>query len=259
MTQQHLVEGYWGPITSSVDWCEENYTHSYYVAEYWNSVSSLAMVLLGALGVALHHRSLGWRLSVSYLLIVVVGIGSILFHATLQFENQMWDEVPMVWTACYLFWLLLNENGYRGAVYPVAISIYCAFATYVTSQSSGTMQFYMFQSSFGCVMWSCLWFVSKMYRAVQDKEITQLFHRGAQFLVLALAVWLFDKNMCHVYQDYNLFNPQLHAWWHVLMSSSLHYLYVACGHEMARLQGLDPCVGYFAYIIPYVKIKEKKK
>ena len=33
------------------------------------------MVLLGALGVALHHRSLGWRLSVSYLLIVVVGIG----------------------------------------------------------------------------------------------------------------------------------------------------------------------------------------
>lgn len=53
----------------------------------------------------------------------------------------------MVWTACYLFGLLLNENGYRGAVYPVAISIYCAFATYVTSQSSGTMQFYMFQSS----------------------------------------------------------------------------------------------------------------
>lgn len=33
------------------------------------------MVALGFLGVALHHKSLGWRLSASYLLIVVVGIG----------------------------------------------------------------------------------------------------------------------------------------------------------------------------------------
>ncbi|KAI8393790.1 uncharacterized protein BYT42DRAFT_18851 [Radiomyces spectabilis] len=31
--------GYWGPITSSVDWCEKNYTHWYYVAEWWNTLS----------------------------------------------------------------------------------------------------------------------------------------------------------------------------------------------------------------------------
>ncbi|KAI9319021.1 ceramidase [Dichotomocladium elegans] len=209
----NVDDGYWGPVTSSVDWCEENYAHSYYIAEFWNTVSSLAMVLLGGLGVALHHQSLGWQLSMSYVLIVVVGIGSVLFHATLQFQNQMWDEVPMVWTACYLFWLLLNENGYTGRWNGVAIGLYCGFATYVTSQSSGTLQFYMFQTSFGCVMWSALWFVGKMYKnARQDKQIVQLFHRGAQFLFSALGVWLFDKNMCHVYHDYKLFNPQLHAW-----------------------------------------------
>lgn len=33
------------------------------------------MVALGALGVVLHRKSLGWRLSFAYLLIVVVGIG----------------------------------------------------------------------------------------------------------------------------------------------------------------------------------------
>lgn len=33
------------------------------------------MIALGTLGVLLHHQSLGWRLSFSYLLIVVVGIG----------------------------------------------------------------------------------------------------------------------------------------------------------------------------------------
>ncbi|KAI9498028.1 alkaline phytoceramidase family protein [Zychaea mexicana] len=212
------AEGYWGPITSSVDWCEDNYTYSHYVAEFWNTVSSLAMIFLGLLGVALHHRSLGWRLSGSYLLIVVVGIGSVLFHATLQFEHQMWDEVPMVWTACYLFYVLLDQHGYRGPFYAISITLYCALATYVTSQSKGTTQFFMFQSSFGCVMWGCLWFVRKMYRATQNQEIVRLFHRGAQFLALALGVWLFDKNLCFVYQKYNLYNPQLHAWWHVLVS-----------------------------------------
>lgn len=33
------------------------------------------MVALGLLGILLHHKTLGWRLSTSYLLIVIVGIG----------------------------------------------------------------------------------------------------------------------------------------------------------------------------------------
>jgi dihydroceramidase len=33
------------------------------------------MVALGILGVALHHKSLGWKLSKSYILIIIVGIG----------------------------------------------------------------------------------------------------------------------------------------------------------------------------------------
>ncbi|KAI9256479.1 alkaline phytoceramidase family protein [Phascolomyces articulosus] len=257
MSSNKLTEGYWGPITSSVDWCEENYTHSYYIAEFWNTVSSLAMVVLGLLGVTLHHRSIGWRLTGSYFLIVVVGIGSVLFHATLQFEHQMWDEVPMVWTACYLFYVLLAEHGYEGDVYPICISIYCALATYVTSQSAGKIQFIMFQSSFGCVMWSCLWFVLKMYRATKNQEIVRLFHRGAQFLALALGVWLFDKNLCFVYEKYHLFNPQLHAWWHVLMCTSLHFFYVACGYQVVLKE--KPQICYFGHLIPYVRVDKNKK
>lgn len=54
----------------------------------------------------------------------------------------------MVWTACYLFWVLLEEHGYQNQVLSaIAITAYCALATYVTSQNKGSMQFYMFQSS----------------------------------------------------------------------------------------------------------------
>jgi dihydroceramidase len=63
---------------------------------------------------------------------------------------------------------------------------------------------------FGIVMWSCLWFVWKLYKNVQNNQVIQLFHQGARFLVFAIGVWLFDSNLCFVY-DY-VPNPQLHAW-----------------------------------------------
>ncbi|ORZ21175.1 alkaline phytoceramidase family protein [Absidia repens] len=248
--KQEQVSGYWGPATSSVDWCEENYKHSFYIAEFWNTISSFAMVVLGLLGILAHHKSLGWRLSNGYLMIVVVGIGSVLFHGTLQYEHQMWDEVPMVWTACYLLWVLLQENGYEPIRYGIGIALYCALATFATSQYKGSTQFYLFQTSFGIVMWSCLWFVWKLYKNVQNNQVIQLFHQGAQFLVLAIGVWLFDSNLCFVY-DY-VPNPQLHAWWHVLMCISLHFFFVATGFELMGTK--KHRITYCANWIPYVQL-----
>ncbi|KAL0080172.1 alkaline phytoceramidase family protein [Phycomyces blakesleeanus] len=242
-------DGYWGPTTSSVDWCEENYVHSYYIAEFWNTISSLAMVTMGLLGFSLHHNSLGLKISTSYLFIVVVGIGSVLFHGTLQFEYQMWDEVPMVWTASYLLWVLLSDQGYQ---YGLAIGIYCGLATYLTSQFKGSIQFYLFQTSFGVVMWSCFWLVWKLYKGVQNKQVSRLFRQGTQCLVLAILVWLFDTNLCFVFDS--LPNPQLHAWWHILMSASLYLFFAGCGHESMRLHGKEPMIEYWG-IVPFVSNK----
>ena len=39
------TEGFWGPVTASIDWCEENYERTPYLAEFWNSISSLFLFL----------------------------------------------------------------------------------------------------------------------------------------------------------------------------------------------------------------------
>ncbi|KAI7867121.1 ceramidase [Spinellus fusiger] len=210
----------------------------------------LAMVIFGILGTYLHYNSMGWRFCNSYLLIVVVGVGSVLFHATLQYEHQMWDEVPMVWAACYLLWNLLYEQGHTKIIYGVFIALYCCMATYLTSQYKGSTQFYFFQSSFGAVMWSCFWLVWKLYKGAQNHQIIRLFYQGTKFLIAAISVWLFDANLCFVF-DY-IPNPQLHAWWHILMCTSLHLFFVACGYETMRLKGCKMQIAYLGGFIPYV-------
>lgn len=53
----------------------------------------------------------------------------------------------MIWCACYLLFVLLDEFGYSGRLYSLVIASYCVLATLVTSQNKGSTQFYMFQTS----------------------------------------------------------------------------------------------------------------
>ena len=50
------LRGYWGPVSSSIDWCERNHVVTPYIAEFYNTCSNLAMVLLGLLGMYLASR-----------------------------------------------------------------------------------------------------------------------------------------------------------------------------------------------------------
>jgi hypothetical protein len=45
------IDGYWGKRTSTIDWCEENYEVTNYVAEFWNTLSNLVIILLPLYGI----------------------------------------------------------------------------------------------------------------------------------------------------------------------------------------------------------------
>uniref|UniRef100_A0A673LAU4 Alkaline ceramidase n=1 Tax=Sinocyclocheilus rhinocerous TaxID=307959 RepID=A0A673LAU4_9TELE len=99
--------GYWGTPTSTLDWCEENYVVSYYIAEFWNTVSNLIMILPPIYGaIQTCKDGLEVRYVWSFLGIAAVGIGSWSFHMTLQYEMQLLDELPMIYSCCVFVYFL---------------------------------------------------------------------------------------------------------------------------------------------------------
>ncbi|KAI1242112.1 hypothetical protein IHE44_0005629 [Lamprotornis superbus] len=91
-------EGYWGPPTSTLEWCEENYAVSYYIAEFWNTVSNLIFILPPIYGaIQTYKDGLEKRYLAAYLCLTAVGLGSWCFHMTLKYEMQgHWKSCPVV-------------------------------------------------------------------------------------------------------------------------------------------------------------------
>ena len=98
-------EGYFGKGTSEIDWCENNYVHTRYIAEFANSTTSLIYCLLAVFSYIESMEQLSKDPgAIKFQLLLVslwsVGIGSTLFHGTLLYWAQLLDELPMVYLIC---------------------------------------------------------------------------------------------------------------------------------------------------------------
>lgn len=78
-------DGIWLPQTSTLNWCEEDYNVTPYVAEFFNTITNLIFIYLGIMGVRDCLRYGAAKVYIlTYLGYIVVGLGSMAFHATLK-------------------------------------------------------------------------------------------------------------------------------------------------------------------------------
>lgn len=102
---QSDLTGYWGNPTAPIDWCEDNYRLSSYVAELWNTLSNLSYLVVAVIAVATVLRlRLPWTQLGVGVCILITGLFSAMFHATLWFEFQRLDEVFENGILVFMFW-----------------------------------------------------------------------------------------------------------------------------------------------------------
>lgn len=243
-----------------MDWCEANYVHSRYVCESFNTISSVAMVLVGVAGALLYLPVLETRFVLAFLALAVVGLGSAAFHATLRFELQMLDELPMVYLALVMVFILLElEPGRRfGRWFPWALATYGAFLTVLCSTTRGNLQFFTFHLSFGSLELFCLYRTYRLSRTTQSPAARRLFGVGMGAYLLAIALWFIDLRFCEfvsaVLPATIGFNPQLHAVWHVLVSFGFYCLILFIAHERLARAGHTPALELRGGWLPRLRI-----
>jgi dihydroceramidase len=241
-----MTPGYWGTPTSTIDWCEANYVHSQYVAEWFNTISSFAIMAVGLVGMWLHRRTLERRFHAAFAAVAVVGVGSVAFHATLRRELQMLDELPMLYSALILLFILLENRPTRrfGAWFPSLLVAHGMLVTCLASLTRGKLQFYAFHLSFGSMELFALWRVTLIRIRRPTPAIRRAFGFGVGTYVFAVALWYVDLKACGFVSvtlpALGLFNPQLHAVWHVLVSIGLYTITLVIACDRLETLGREP-------------------
>ncbi|ERE78212.1 alkaline ceramidase 3 isoform X2 [Cricetulus griseus] len=193
-------EGYWGPTTSTLDWCEENYALTQFVAEFWNTVSNLIMIVPPIFGAIQSIRDrLEKRYIAAYLALTVVGMGSWCFHMTLKYEMQLLDELPMIYSCC--------------------IFVYCMFECFKTKSSIN------YHLLFTLVLFSLI--VTMIYLKVKEPIFHQVMYGMLVFTLVLRSIYIVTWNFRKRAPPILGVATQFHAWWHILtgLGSYLHILF----------------------------------
>ena len=86
-------------LSSPMRWCESKFIYSIYIAEFWNSFSSLVISLIGYLGLWFHYDvnldKTPWKI------LIFIGLSSFWFHFTLSFLGQFFDELGIILLVTY--------------------------------------------------------------------------------------------------------------------------------------------------------------
>jgi uncharacterized protein with PQ loop repeat len=117
-------QGYWGNPTAGIDWCEPNYTHSFYFAEFYNTISNSVYWINAILFYWQLHRfyknthksKVLYRFYMFPVALGLVGIGSWLFHMTLLTPFQAMDELAMNVLIILVGWFAFSMEDYKDAV-----------------------------------------------------------------------------------------------------------------------------------------------
>jgi len=216
-------QGMWKPHTASINWCEADYAHSLKVVEFWNTASAFPMVFVGAIAVRDARRasaSGGPVVSASFL--VLIGLGTAAFHGTLQYSAQMLDEIPM-FLSLFVGLVSLAEAwlGESSVTLRMGAAIYCLGFSLLHCACGFTT---LFQVHVAVVVAAFVVGASVIVYLIGPNPqhgFRQVHYQLASYvgtLLLAVLVWVMEETMCPALQSIPWGNPQLHAWWHVLIS-----------------------------------------
>jgi dihydroceramidase len=211
--------GVWGERTASIDWCESNYEITPWIAEFWNTISNLAMIVPSLYGCfVVLTQGFETRYLISYIFFLIVGIGSWMFHMTLQYSMQLLDELPMIYTTCLFIYnqaMIKEGPGKHNLRLMGCLAGYAILFTAIYSVWSNPLVMeYMYAFVIFILLGQSTWL---LYQE-SNPACLRVFIIGTSLYALAFLIWNIDNHFCSSLQEFRRDNSggvaamsQLHA------------------------------------------------
>lgn len=252
-------EGYWGRVTSTVDWCEANYANTPFIAEFYNTISSSTIVLQGLAGLY-YHCKFGTSIRVAFFCVFIVGLGSMSFHGTLKHESQLLDELPMIYANLTLTYCLLEDQRERkySHLFPIGLAMFGFFFSVLLITLASTSPFWtseLFRWTFALHEIVIFLRIGYIYAHAESKAVKKLFTIGLSSYAVGFGLWFLDLNYCSTFESLPV-NPQLHAMWHLLAGTGSYLLLLVVAYNYAdRVFQAEPVLMWGYGFIPHIGVK----
>ncbi|SGZ56244.1 CIC11C00000002494 [Sungouiella intermedia] len=265
--QEH---GYWGIPTSTIDWCEENYVVSSYIAEALNTVTNSCFIALASF--AIYHgytNKLDLRFILSALGFLLVGIGLWLFHMTLKYEYQLLDELPMIYATCIPFWSVFSQSKSTKGSVIVGLSIFFAAnlltAIYLHFKNPTIHQAAYALLNAGIIFQSARLAHNNIHDKAALKQLNRTMIFGVSIFLLGYFLWNVDIHFCPqaraTRREWGIpygFILEGHGWWHILTGTGVYFYLVYEEYLHCWLTGTNKFYSFeWKYGLPVVVLKDE--
>ncbi|KAL5003078.1 ceramidase [Aspergillus recurvatus] len=223
------IEPFWGPQTSYLNFCEEDYVITRYVAEFINTLSSLIYCSFGVFGLSQlsRRKQASFARCIPYYGLIGVGVCSAGYHMTLKYHTQMSDELSMHLLTTPLLYRILTFQ--KDAAYTRRVGIILSILFTIVMVTHMVMdEFLLHAISFGAaVLLITIKTIRTIPQQIHDPAIRiniKIVSRVGLFCFLSgYALWLVDNFLCPSLTSVRnvlgiplAFLFEFHGWWHVL-------------------------------------------
>eukprot|EP00035_Acanthoeca_spectabilis_P001512 m.80747 g.80747 ORF g.80747 m.80747 type:complete len:330 (+) comp10930_c0_seq3:77-1066(+) len=245
--------GVFGLPDAEFDWCEYNFESTEWIAEPFNSATSVLYVLVATAAVRFHQNPpLPVHLSAQAVVLAMIGIGSICFHSTLKYTQQLWDELPMYWlivSGTVTFYTRTDPaEKVKSAPSPGLLIGAAAWACAVTvliltterEQPVHTVARGVLSCSFSGMLVYVFTSGARTARELDDAApsghgaAATLFALSFWSFIVGVLAWIVDILFCGNLQNLPIY-PNLHSVWHIGSSYGSYGLLVLSAWHHRRI------------------------
>jgi dihydroceramidase len=191
---------FWGKPDVSVSFCEDKYVVSDYIAEYYNTMSALAYVIVGVF----FYRTRLRKLSV---IMILLGLGTALLHGTLRFYGQWLDEISMLILSFFIIKEIRKERFNKRTNNLYLLSLILPYFVFE--------RFFCYFFLVFCSLQIYIYLIAR--KKIKKYTLEYYLIKGYSIILLISGIcWVLDQLFCEYVRNY-----QLHAVWHAGTALSL--------------------------------------